>query len=119
MLNSLPTILTAAAVDAVVVDTVLFYVELAPISVGIPYAHVSVALHFDYSGSTPLYVYDWPHENSPTARVRNQAGVETATKGLAPAAAVARTFAKQVGLDLDCAPLAAISKLAWITQCPQ
>jgi hypothetical protein len=54
MLNSLPATLAAAAVDAVVLDTVLFYTELVPISLGIPYAHVANALHFDYSGYTPL-----------------------------------------------------------------
>jgi hypothetical protein len=49
MLNSLPATLTAAAVDAVVLDTVLIYTELAPMSLGMPYAHVANALHFDYS----------------------------------------------------------------------
>jgi zeaxanthin glucosyltransferase len=58
MLNSLPALLTAAEVDAVVVDTVLIYTELAPMSLGIPYAHVANALHFDYSGATPPCVYD-------------------------------------------------------------
>jgi zeaxanthin glucosyltransferase len=53
MLNSLPATLTAAAVDAVVLDTVLFYTELVPMSLGMPYAHVANALHFDYSGYTP------------------------------------------------------------------
>jgi UDP:flavonoid glycosyltransferase YjiC (YdhE family) len=49
MLNSLPATLTAAAVDAVVLDTVLICTELAPMSLGMPYAHVANALHFDYS----------------------------------------------------------------------
>jgi zeaxanthin glucosyltransferase len=57
MLNSLPAILTRAEVDAVVVDTVLIYREPASMSLGIPYAHVANALHFDYSGATPtLYL---------------------------------------------------------------
>ena len=74
-LNSLPATLTAAAVDAVVLDTVLFYTELVPVSLGIPYAHVANALHFDYSGSTPLCFYDWPHESTPAALARNQKGL--------------------------------------------
>jgi zeaxanthin glucosyltransferase len=120
ILNCLPSLLIAEAVDAVVVDTVLYYVELAPISLGIPYAHVAVALHFDYSGYTPPYLYDWPHEDSAAARARNQAGVDQAVKDHSPSAAVARAFAKRAGLDLDCdSPSTTISKLAWITQCPQ
>jgi zeaxanthin glucosyltransferase len=120
ILNCLPKLLTAAAVDAVVMDTVLYYTELAPISLGLPYAHVSAALHFDYSGYTPPYYYDWPHENTAAARARNQAAVGKALIGHAPSAAVARSFAERVSLDLDCVnPSATISKLAWITQCPR
>jgi zeaxanthin glucosyltransferase len=55
MLNSLPTILPAAGVDALVIDTYHFYVELATTRLGLPYVHVSNALHFDYSGYTPLF----------------------------------------------------------------
>jgi hypothetical protein len=54
MLNSLPAALSEAAVDAVVINTVLFYIELVPISLGMPYAHVANALHLNYSGHTPL-----------------------------------------------------------------
>src|SRR5260221_6707413 len=120
MLNSLPAILTAAEVDAVVLDTVLIYTELAPMSLGMPYAHVANALHFDYSGYTPLCFYDWPHETSPTALARNRKGVECFLETLAPTIAVARTYAKRVGLDVDWDnPSATFSKLAWITQCPR
>jgi len=120
MLNSLPAMLTAAAVDAVVLDTVLIYTELAPMSLGMPYAHVANALHFDYSGYTPLCFYDWPHETTPTALARNRKGVECFLETLAPTIAVARTYAKRVGLDVDWDnPSATISKLAWITQCPR
>jgi zeaxanthin glucosyltransferase len=42
---------------------------------GMPYATLSNALHFDYSGCTPLRIYDWPHENTPKARKRNRQGV--------------------------------------------
>jgi MGT family glycosyltransferase len=120
MLNSLPAKLTAASVDAVVLDTVLIYTELAPISLGMPYAHVANALHFDYSGYTPLCFYDWPHETTPTALARNRKGVECFLERLAPTIAVARTYAKRVGLDVDWDnPSATISKLAWITQCPR
>src|SRR2546430_17532458 len=101
MLNSLPAMLTAAAVDAVVLDTVLFYTELAPMSLGMPYAHVANALHFDYSGYSPLCFYDWPHQINSAAVTRNQKGVERFLEMLAPTTAVARTYAQRVGLDVD------------------
>jgi zeaxanthin glucosyltransferase len=120
MLNSLPAVLTAAGVDAVVVDTVLIYTELAPMSLGMPYAHVANALHFDYSGYTPLCFYDWPHETTPAARARNRRGVDRFLETLAPTIAVARAYAKRVGIDVDWAdPSSTISELACISQTPR
>jgi zeaxanthin glucosyltransferase len=120
MLNALPATLTAAGVDAVVLDTALVYAELAPMSLGMPYIHVSVALHRDYSGCTPPYFYDWPHETTPAALARNRKGVESFLEMLAPTIAVAREYAKRAGLDVDWDnPSATISNLAWITQTPR
>jgi zeaxanthin glucosyltransferase len=120
ILNSLPATLTAAAVDAVVLDTVLFYTELVPMSLGMPYAHVADALHFDYSGYTPLCFYNWPHETTPAALTRNKKGVERFFETLELTIAVGKAYAKRVGLDVDWDnPSATISKLAWITQCPR
>jgi zeaxanthin glucosyltransferase len=118
MLHSLPATLTA--VDAVVLDTALVCAELAPMSLGMPYVHVSVALHRDYSGCTPPYFYDWPHETTPAALARNRKGVESFLKMLAPTIAVARAYARRAGLDVDWDdPSATISNLAWITQTPR
>ena len=120
MLNSLPATLTAAAVDAVVLDTVLICTELAPMSLGMPYAHVANALHFDYSGYAPLCFYDWPHETTSAALARNQKGVDRFLQTLTPTIAVAKAYAKRVGLEVDWDNRSAtISKLAWITQCPR
>jgi len=121
MLNLLPAMLTAAAVDAVVVDTALPYTELVPMSLGMPYAHVANALHFDYSGHTPLCFYDWPHETTPAALARNRKGVESFLETFAhPTIAIGRAYAERIGLDVDWDnPSATISKLAWITQCPR
>jgi zeaxanthin glucosyltransferase len=120
MLNSLPAALTAAEVDAVVLDTVLFYTELVPMSLGIPYAHVANALHFDYSGYTPLCFYDWLHESTPASLTRNRRGIERFLEMLGPTTAVARAYAKRVALDIDWhEPSATISQLAWVTQTPQ
>ena len=120
MLNSLPAALSEAAVDAVVIDTVLFYTELVPMSLGMPYAHVANALHFDYSGYTPICFYDWPHETTPAALARNRKGVENFLEMLAPVVAVAKAYAKRVGIDVDWEnPSATISNLAWISQTPR
>ena len=120
MLNSLPATLTAAGVEAVVIDTSLIYAELAPMSLGMPYAHVANALHKDYSGYTPICFYDWPHETTPSALARNRKGVESFLEMLAPTIAVARAYAKRAGLDIDWDnPSATISKLAWISQTPR
>jgi len=120
MLDSLPATLTAAGIDTVVIDTSLIYAELAPMSLGLPYAHVANALHHDYSGYTPICFYDWPHETTPAALARNQKGVESFLEMLAPTIAVARAYAKRAGLDIDWDnPTATISKLAWITQTPR
>jgi zeaxanthin glucosyltransferase len=120
MLNSLPAILTEAAVDAVVIDTVLFYVELAPISLDLPYVHVSNALHCDYSGYTPICLYGWPHETTPAALIRNREGVKNFFKRLEPTLAVAKTYAESKGVKPDWDnPYATRSKLAWISQTPR
>jgi zeaxanthin glucosyltransferase len=120
MLNSLPAALSEAAVDAVVIDTALLYIELVPISLGMPYAHVANALHFDYSGHTPLCFYDWPHETTPAALARNRKGVATFLEALTPNRSVAKAYAKRVGCEVDWDdPCATISQLAWITQTPK
>jgi MGT family glycosyltransferase len=118
--RNLPRTLHDARVDALVLDQIEFGHGLVPMHLGMPYVHVSNALSFDYSGHTPLCTFDWPHEVTPVALARNQAGVRGFMQALEPVAAVARAYAKQVGLDIDWTnPFATISKLAWITQTPR
>jgi zeaxanthin glucosyltransferase len=120
MLNSLPATLTEAGVEGVVLDTVLLYTELAPMSLGMPYAHVANALHFDYSGYTPPCVYDWPHEVTPAAWTRNLKGVEFFFERLESTIAVAKAYAKRTCLDIDWDNHSStLSKLAWISQTPR
>jgi zeaxanthin glucosyltransferase len=68
ILNSLPAIVRANRVDALLLDPIQFYAELGPMQLGMPYIHVSNALHLDYSGYTPLHVYGWPQETTPIYR---------------------------------------------------
>ena len=120
MFNSFPTMLKAVGVDALVLDTYLFYAELVPISLEMPYVHVSNALHFDWSGYTPLPVYDWPHETSPAAVDRNRKGLANLLNIVKRANVGARDYAARVGLEIDWEnPASTLSKLAWLTQAPK
>jgi len=71
-----------AGLDALVLDTVQFYAELGAIQLAMPYVHVSNALHFDYTGYTPLCLYGWPHQTTPAALARNREGVAKFTRTL-------------------------------------
>jgi len=120
ILNSLPDVVQANGVDALVIDTVQLYAELGAMRLGMPYIHVSNALHLDFSGYTPICYYDWPHQTTTSALARNREGVAKRTKILENANAGIRAYAKSAGLDVDWNnPSATISKLAWITQCPR
>src|SRR5436190_1714688 len=57
-----PRALRESAADALILDAVQRGFDLVAMHLGIPYIHVSNALHFDFSGHTPLCLYDWPHE---------------------------------------------------------
>jgi zeaxanthin glucosyltransferase len=58
MLKSMPAILEATGVEALIIDPIQFYAELAPMNLGVPYIHAAVAAHCDYSGYTPpLYLW--------------------------------------------------------------
>ena len=80
--KELPRLLPATGIDALVLDNYDFYSQVVPMSLGMPYAVLSNALHFDYSGYTPLCVYDWAHDNTPEARQRNRQGVSKFTQML-------------------------------------
>jgi len=119
LFDSLPGILEKAGIDALVLDTYHFYMELVPIRLGMPYAHLSNALHFDYSGYTPLCIYDWPHESTSEAVTRNRKGVASFIEILRQTNPRATEYAKQAGIELDSDSYNTISKLTWITQMPK
>jgi zeaxanthin glucosyltransferase len=120
ILKSLPFACTTAGIDALVIDTVQFYAELGAIQLGMPYIHVSNALHLDFSGYTPICYYDWSHQTTASALARNREGVAKRAKIMENASSGIRAYAKSAGLDVEWDnPSATISKLAWITQCPR
>jgi MGT family glycosyltransferase len=119
ILKSLPEIVRANSVDALLLDTVQFYAELGPMQLGMPYVQVSNGLHFDYSGYTPLCVYGWPHETTPAALARNREGVAKWTKLFASVNGVIRAHAESVGLKIDWNDLfSTLSPWASISQTP-
>jgi len=105
-------------VEALILDPIQFFVELAAMKLRIPYITVATALYLDYFGYTPPGIFDWPHETTPEALVRNQAGIVklarfTYNEGT-------KAYAKESGLktDLD-HPSWVFSELAFITQVPK
>ncbi len=87
---------------------------------GMPYAILSNALHFDYSGYTPLCVYGWAHENTPEAIKRNRHGVSKFTEMLIHSNAEVITQAQGAGIKANWEdPSSLFSDLPWITQCPR
>jgi zeaxanthin glucosyltransferase len=119
ILNSLPATLEATGVDALLLDVGQFYAELAAMQLGMPYIHVSAALHLDYSGYTPLCLYGWPHQTTPAALARNREGVTKFVKLVQANNAGIRAYAKSVGLKIDWDDLSSTtSPLASITQTP-
>src|ERR1700730_5150500 len=54
--KKLTKLLSSNGIDALVLDNYEFYGEVVPMHLGMPYAILSNALHFDYSGAyTPLH----------------------------------------------------------------
>jgi zeaxanthin glucosyltransferase len=117
ILKSLPAIVHAHGIDALILDTVQFYAELKAIQLGIPYIHVSNALHFGYSGHTPLSIYGWPHQATKAALARNRKGVAKFTSMLGRWNGGVRTYAERFRLKIDWEdPGSTLSPLASITQ---
>jgi hypothetical protein len=89
--------LAEACVEALVIDTMHAFVELVPMSLGMPYVHVWNIFPLDLSGATPPGVFSWPHESTPEALARNLEGVKTAGELFAHVVPPAMSYAKKVG----------------------
>jgi zeaxanthin glucosyltransferase len=118
MLKSMPAMLKATGVDALIIDTIQFYAELAPMKLGIPYIHVSVAIHCDYSCYTPLCISGDSHERTPEAIARNRKSVAKFAKMLGNDGV--KAYARNAGFKIDWEdPGFTLSKIAWLTQTPK
>src|SRR5262249_33232604 len=112
--------LQQTGVDAVVLDTISFFHELAPMSMGIPYVHIWNILHLDYSGLTPLGLFSWPHDTTRDGLERNAEALQQVGAILAPMIAAAMPYAEKMVLEIDWSnPGSTVSKLAVITQTPR
>ena len=120
ILKSLPAVVKANGIDALIIDTVQFYAELGAMQLDMPYVHVANALHWDYSGYTPLCFYDWPHETTSAALARNREGVAKWANLLLSVSGNLKAHAESIGLEIDWRDLSStISPLASITQVPR
>src|SRR5215471_14169284 len=119
LFQSLPEALRKAGADAIILDQYQPYVELIPKSLGMPYVHVSNALHVDYTGRSPLCFYGrQPIGSDETAR--NREDVERFRVLLEPTTAMARRYARKAGLSVDWKnPNSTVSPLLWVTQTPR
>jgi zeaxanthin glucosyltransferase len=120
ILKSLPSIVQANGIDALIIDTVQFYAELGAMRLGMPYVHVATGVHWDYSGYTPLCFYDWPHETTPAALARNREGVAKWASLLGSVNDGVKAHAESIGLKIDWNDLSStVSPFASISQIPR
>jgi zeaxanthin glucosyltransferase len=120
MLKSMPAMVQANGVDALVLDMGNFYLELGAMQLGMPYVHISNSLHLDFSGYTPLCLYGWPHETTTAALARNREGVAKFVRLLESSNASIRAYAEKAGLKIDWEdPGFTLSPLPAITQLPR
>jgi hypothetical protein len=116
----LPRLIKTIGVEAVVMDTLHRFLELIPMSLNIPCVHIWNTLHIDGTGTTPASIYDWPHEGTPEARLRNLEGLKRLGGMASPTLDLAKAYAEKAGLQIDWSnPATAVPKLAVITQTPR
>jgi MGT family glycosyltransferase len=122
--RELPDLFKVHGIEAVVADDADWYAGTIPLQLGLPFAAVSCALVYDFSGRTPPPAYDWPHEATPAARERNRRGAAELSKMISEmgrtvmAEPIAELEAAGLKLDWD-DPSSLYANRPWITQCPR
>jgi len=116
--KSLPRLFAKTGVEALLIDPIPFFVELAAMKSRIPYITVANALYVDFSGYTPAGIFGWPHEITPEAFTRNREAITQAVRFCYNEGT--KAYAKELGFktDLD-HPSWVFSELAYITQLPK
>jgi zeaxanthin glucosyltransferase len=106
--------------DALVLDATSRGLNLVAMRLKVPFIQVSNAMHFDFSGRTPLCLVGSPYRPRPLAFIRNLLTAKGFLLMGAPVTAIERAYAKQVGLAINVAdPEAHRSKLSQLTQTPK
>jgi zeaxanthin glucosyltransferase len=119
-LEQLPAKIKETGVQAMVLDIVHFFVEIVPMSLGIPYVQIWNVLNIDLSGATPPSLFGGQNENTPEALARNVEKVKWINGLMGPVADLAIPYAEKMGLKVDWSdPAATSSKLAIISQIPK
>jgi zeaxanthin glucosyltransferase len=120
-LERLPEKLAGAGFDLLVIDTIYFFIELVPMSLGIPYVHVSNVLAVDGSGVTPASFFDSRLDVSQEAQELNLQALKQLAETLFPSILeVVIPQAAKLGLNINWHDRGAtVSKLAVIAQYPE
>jgi zeaxanthin glucosyltransferase len=119
----LPRTIRKTGVEALVIDTIHMYLEIVPISLGIPYAHVWSILNIDFSGATLPSVWPGINEDTPAGRARNLDVLKESDNAFfGIVQELAQEYAERVGLRLDWSnPRATVSRnaAAIVSQTPR
>lgn len=116
----LPAKLAEMGVEALVLDPIPIYLELIPISLGVPYVQIWTGLSPDFSGTTPPSFLSWPYDDSPEGRKKNLEATHANGEVFGLIADLAVDYAKRVGLNIDWNdPAATFPKLAVVSQIPE
>ena len=94
-------IILETKVDCLVLDALWRNLDLVAMKMGVPYVHLSAALHPDMTGRAPYFIYDWPYDPSPEGIARNVRGLEEFLPVVEPCIRVANDYVKKVGLSID------------------
>jgi zeaxanthin glucosyltransferase len=113
--------LSETGVQALVLDTIHMYLEVVPMSLGMPYAHVWAILQIDFSGATLPSVVPGPYDNTPGARQRNLDALQESDNAFfGIVQELAAPYAERAGLKIDWSdPIPTFSKLAIVSQTPK
>lgn len=113
-------VLAANGVEALVLDALHRYLELVPLSRGMPYAQVWNTLPIDMSGTTPPCSCSLPYCDTSDSRTQYLEHVRILRSFHPPLLDVAAAYAAEAGLDIDWTnPGATVSKLAIVSQVPK
>ena len=115
-----PTVLVESEIEALVLDMSHRFLELVPLSLGMPYVQVWNILPIDGSGTTPPCLSSRPYEDTPEARAQNLEDVKLIGSYLQPLREAAVDYAARSGLHIDWTdPAATASKFAIVAQVPK